>query len=196
MPAASRTYVLRARAEAQEETRRRILAEAKEILFSQPFDELTLPLVADRSGVTTQTVRNHVGSKEGLIVALTEAIAEELTSARREAAPADTATAMAMLAAEYEAYGHAVMRLLAAAEHSAAMAAMAERGRREHRAWLETTFADRLPTDRRTRNRTLAALYAATDVGTWRLLRLDLRHSRRMTTEVMCALTDGVLTSP
>lgn len=195
MPATARTYVLRARAEAQEETRRRILAEAKQILFAQPFDELTLPLVADRAGVTTQTVRNHVGSKEGLIVALTESLAEELTSGRREAAPTDTAGAIATLAAEYEAYGHAVSRLLAAAEHSEAMAAMAERGRREHRRWLETTFDDRLPTDRRARRRTLAALYAATDVGTWRLLRLDLGHSRRMTTEVMCTLTDGVLTS-
>lgn len=196
MRAASRTYVLRARAEAQEETRRRILTEAKEILFTRSFDDLTLSLVAERSGVTTQTVRNHVGSKEGLVVALTESLAEELTTARREGAPADTATAMSILAAEYETYGHAVSRLLAAGEQSAAMAAMAERGRREHHAWLETTFAERLPTDHRSRSRTLAALYAATDVGTWRLLRLDLGHSRRMTTEVMCALTDGVLTSP
>jgi len=48
-----------------------------------------------------------------------------------------------------------------------------------------STFAEHLPTGPAARRRTLAALYAATDVGTWRLLRLDLGHSRRVTTDVM-----------
>src|SRR5690606_30601656 len=122
-------------------------------------------------------------------------IGDELLAARRAAAPTDTASAMEALAAEYEPYGHAVSRLLAAGEHSPALAAMAEHGRAAHREWLETTFAHRLPTARLARERTIAGLYAATDVGTWRLLRLDLGHSARMTIDVMCALTDGVLTS-
>ena len=196
----SRRYVLKARADAVEQTRRRILAEARDALFSLPFDELTLPLVAERAGVTTQTVRNHFESKEGLIVALTDALGAELLQSRRAAAAADSGSAAVMLVAEYETYGHAVTRLLAATEHSPAMAAMAGQGRREHQQWLESTFADRLPagqtpTERRTRRHVLAALYAATDVGTWRLLRLDLGHSRRMTTEVMRTLIDGALTS-
>jgi AcrR family transcriptional regulator len=198
--AAKRQYVLKARADAVERTRTRILAEARQALFTLPFEELTLPLVAERAGVTTQTVRNHFDSKEGLIVALTDAIGDELLENRRAAAPSDSASAAAVLATEYESYGHAVARLLAAAEHSPAMAAMAAHGRQEHLRWLEDTFADRLPdgrtpAGRNARRHTLAALYAATDVGTWRLLRLDLGHSQRLTTDVMRTLIDGALTS-
>ena len=64
---------------------------------------------------------------------------------------ANEASAAAMLAAEYEQYGHAAGRLLAAAEHSPAMAAMAAHGRREHRRWLVSTFADHLPTSQAAR---------------------------------------------
>lgn len=190
-----RRYVLKARADAVEQTRRRILAEARAALFTLSFEEFTLPRVAERAGVTVQTVRNHFDSKEGLIEALTDAIGEELLQNRRAVGVADSRSAAAMLAAEYEQYGHAAGRLLAAAEHSPAMAAMAAHGRREHRRWLVSTFADHLPTSQAARTRMLAALYAATDVGTWRLLRLDLGHSRRVTTDVMRSLIDGALTS-
>ena len=191
----SRRYVLKARADAVEETRGRILAEAREVLFTLPFDEFTLPLVAERAGVTVQTVRNHFDSKEGLIEALTRAIGEDLLANRRAAAPADSLAAATVLVEEYERYGHAARRLLAAAEFSPAIAAMAAHGRREHKRWLVDTFADRLPASAPARTRMVAALYAATDVGTWRLLRLDLGHSRRVTTDVMRSLIDGALTS-
>lgn len=190
-----RRYVLKARADALEQTRRRILAEARTALFTLPFDEFTLPLVAERAEVTVQTVRNHFESKEGLIRALTEAIGEELLQNRRAVGAADSRSAAMLLAAEYEQYGHAASRLLAAAEQSPAVAAMAAHGRREHRRWLVSTFADHLPSGQAARRRTLAALYAATDVGTWRLLRLDLGHSRRVTTDVMRVLIDGALAS-
>lgn len=196
MPGQSRRYVLKARGEGLEQTRRRIIAAARDALFTLPFDDLTLPLVAHRAGVTTQTVRNHFDSKEGLLAALADAISQELLDTRRAAAPADSGAAARMLIWEYETYGRAAARLLAAAEHSPGLAAMADRGRREHQAWLEATFGDRLPADRSTRRRVLAALYAATDVGTWRLLRLDLGHSRRVTADVMRLLIDGALASP
>ena len=195
MPSEQRRYVLKARAETVEQTRRRILAKAREVLFTLPFDELTLPLVAGRSGVTTQTVRNHFDSKEGLLLALADHISEDLIQSRKEAAPGDSAAAAATLAAEYETYGHAVTRLLSATEHSPALAAMAARGRAEHHQWLESTFGDRIPAERAARRRALAALYAATDVGTWRLLRVDLGLSRRMTRDVMRTLIDGALAS-
>lgn len=82
---------------------------------------------------------------------------------------------------------------MAAVESSPALAAMAERGRAEHRGWLEDTFANRLPADPRRREHALAALYAATDVGTWRLLRLDLGQGPEATIEVLTMLIDGAL---
>lgn len=191
--ARSRSYTLRARAEAVEQTRLRILACARDALFGLPFEELTLPRVAADALVTTQTVRNHFQSKEGLLNALAERLSEDLLGARRAAMPADSAAVAAMLATEYERYGRAYIRLMAAVEGSPAMAAMAERGRGEHRRWLEDTFGHRLPADSHHRESMLAALYAATDVGTWRLLRSDLKHDAQTTIEVLRMLIDGAL---
>ncbi|HEU5000058.1 MAG TPA: TetR/AcrR family transcriptional regulator [Lapillicoccus sp.] len=190
-----RHYVLRARATAVEQRRQRILAVAADALFTLPFDDLTLPLVAARAGVSTQTVRNHVESKEGLLRAVGDYLSERQRTSREAAAGLDSAGVARMLVREYETYGRAMTRLWAALERSPALSELAQRGRREHRAWLGTTFKDRLPTQARLREHRLAALYAATDVGTWRLLRLDLGHSERMTTDVMRTLIDGALTS-
>jgi AcrR family transcriptional regulator len=191
--ASTRPYTLKARAEAVEQTRARILACARDALFSLPFGELTLPYVAAQAQVTTQTVRNHFESKEGLLRALTEQLSEDLLGARQAAAPVGSAQAAAMLAEEYEAYGHAYIRLVAAMEGSPAMRAMGEHARAEHRRWLEDTFAERLPEAGEHRERAVAALYAATDVGTWRLLRVDLGHSAQTTVAVIRTLIDGVL---
>lgn len=191
--APTRTYTLKARGEALEQTRARILACARDALFSLPFGELTLPHVATQAQVTTQTVRNHFDSKEGLLQALTEQLSKELLHARDTAAPTGSAEAAAVLAEEYEAYGRAYIRLLAAMEGSPAMTAMGERGRAEHRRWLEETFAERLPEDGERREHAVAALYAATDVGTWRLLRVDLGHTAQATVAVMRTLIDGAL---
>ena len=191
--ARSRRYTLRARAEAVEQTRLRILSCARDALFGLPFDEVTLPRVAAQAEVTVQTVRNHFESKEGLLTALTEQLSRDLLDARRAAGPTDSATAAAMLAGEYERYGRAYTRLMAAVESSPALAAMAQRGRAEHLRWLEETFGHRLPPDARRRDQVLAALYAATDVGTWRLVRLDLGQGAEATIEVLTTLIDGAL---
>lgn len=191
--APTRPYTLRARAEAAEQTRLRILACAREALFSLPFRELTLPYVAAQAQVTTQTVRNHFESKEGLLHALTAQLSEDLLAARRTPGPAGSAEVADRLGEEYEAYGRAYFRLMAAVETSPAMAEMAEHGRAAHRAWLEETLGHRLPAEGPRRERALAALYAATDVGTWRLLRVDLGQSAEATSQIMQTLVDGVL---
>ena len=188
-----RRYDSRLRAQAVEETRRGILAQARYLLFTEPFDEFTLPRVARAAAVTTQTVRNHFGAKDGLLSALAVAVGEDLRDRRLSAAPTDTTTAAAFLAGEYEEYGRAAVRLRAAAEHSEALRAMGDKGRVEHRRWLETVFADGLPEGRRERGDALDALYAATDVGTWWLLRVLLGRSRQATARAMARLIDGAL---
>jgi hypothetical protein len=68
-----------------------------------------------------------------------------------------------------------------------------EFGRAHHTAWLEAMFADALPTAPAARRRSIAALYAVTDVGTWKLLRRDLDRSRRDTAAVLGALLRAAL---
>lgn len=196
MAGRNRRYVLKARAESTQRTRRRILEAARETLLTSAFDELTLPAVAGAAGVTTQTVRNHFDSKDGLLRALADTMAADQSQRRRQAAPVGSAAVAAMLVAEYEEYGAALSRLLPATERSPVLAEIVRRGRREHHEWLEATFAGHLPSRKAARRRALAGLYAATDVGTWRLVRLDLGHSREMTADVIRALIDGILAGP
>ena len=65
--------------------------------------------------------------------------------------------------------------------------------RRRHPASLEETFGARPPADAPIRRRALAALYAVTDVGTWKLLRRDLGHSRADTSAVLQSLIRAAL---
>ncbi|WP_109212299.1 MULTISPECIES: TetR/AcrR family transcriptional regulator [Microbacterium] len=183
---------MRARAQIAEQTRSRILACARQALLEMPFDKVTLPLVAAAAEVTVQTVRNHFQSKEGLLRALADMLSESLRD-ERGSTPVDAAGAAAALASQYEHYGRAYAGLVAAAENSLALAAMIDRGRREHMMWLEQSFARHLPPDGSRRERALAALYAATDVGTWRLIRIDLGNDAETTVDAMTVLIDGAI---
>src|SRR5690348_6392232 len=64
-----RQYRMRARARSTEATRETIL-DAVEVAFEELlFDEITLEAIAERSGVSVQTILRHFGSKEGLYAA-------------------------------------------------------------------------------------------------------------------------------
>ena len=55
-----------ARAQAVEETRRRILDALIALAGERPFAEITLDTVAERAGVSVQTVLRQFGSRDGL----------------------------------------------------------------------------------------------------------------------------------
>ena len=97
------------------------------------------------------------------------------------------------LVAEYERYGDVNWSLLLLEQESQAVAAALRIGRAGHRAWLEERFTPSLPTDPRRRCQALDALYVATDVGTWKLLRRDLALSRARTRSAMEALVRGII---
>ncbi|UOY02479.1 TetR/AcrR family transcriptional regulator [Blastococcus sp. PRF04-17] len=193
MGEAPRSYRMTARAATVGRTRERILAVARDRFFSAPYDEVRLAEVAAAAGVSEQTLLNHFSSKEGLLLAVVEFVAPEIEALRGPVAPGDVDAAVRALMRQYEALGDANVRLAAVAERIPELAAGVEFGRRHHTAWLEATFADSLPDDPRARRRTVAALYAVTDVGTWKLLRRDLGHSRAETAAVLRLLLRAAL---
>jgi AcrR family transcriptional regulator len=65
-----RTYRLGLRAETAEETRRRILDAAYELIAEAGFHPVTVEAVADRAGVTRVTVYRQFGSKRELLEAV------------------------------------------------------------------------------------------------------------------------------
>jgi hypothetical protein len=89
--------------------------------------------------------------------------------------------------------GDGNVRLALLHERIEAVRAGLERGRANHQGWLAEVFEDRLPSDPAERRRTLAALHAATDVYTWKLLRRDLGHGRRATQRIMTDMVRAIL---
>ena len=184
---------MRARAEAVEATRERIARAAMQRFLAEPYEEVTIASVARDAGVSHQTLLNHFESKDGLFAAAAERFSADLAASREGRATSDPESVVALLMEQFERSGDGNVRLALLHERIEAVRAGLERGRANHQGWLAEVFEDRLPSDRAERRRTLAALHAATDVYTWKLLRRDLGHGRRATQRIMTDMVRAIL---
>jgi len=154
---------------------------------------VTLDAVAESAGVSRQTVIRHFGSKDDLalaIVAWQRPIEEEA----RAADPGDTVTAVHRLVDRYETMGDANVRLLELEGRVAPVDRLLTEARSSHRGWIERTFSPWLTSARGARREELIlALYAATDVTVWKLLRRDLGCTRPRTESIIRQLVEGAL---
>jgi AcrR family transcriptional regulator len=192
----ARAYTLRARAEAQEATARRIRDAAWAAFLESPYEEVTLAGVAAAAGVSHQTLLNHFGSKEGLFAAFGEELGREIVSLRERAVPGDPRSVVSVLLHQYEPWGDANARWDLLEERFPNVAEGTREARGHHRAWLEQQFAPWLDLPRPERERRLALLYVATDVKTWKLLRRHLGLGRRETGRLMLRLIEAALQDP
>jgi AcrR family transcriptional regulator len=183
---------MRARAEAVEATRQRIARVAMDRFLAEPYDEVTIASVAAGAGVSHQTVLNHFASKEGLFMAAADRFSADLRGRRARREPRDGASAVALLVDQYERYGDGNVRLATLDQRFDAVRRVIEEAQADHQGWLEGVFAGRLPRAAAERRRALAALHAATDVQTWKLLRRDLGLGRRATQQVMTEMVEAI----
>lgn len=191
-----RPYRMTARAEAAEATGNAILDAARSAFGRLPFDQATLTAVAAQSGVTVQTVIRRYGTKERLFEAVAVIERERITASRVVADDADLETALQALVGHYEEDGDFVLHLVAQEHHSTLVREAVQEGRQIHREWVErycrAVFAG---TKGQQRRRRIRAAIAATDLGTWKLLRRDLGISRAETQEIMLTLLHGLESS-
>jgi AcrR family transcriptional regulator len=181
-PPQKRPYRMRARAEAAAETGQRILEAVIELHRERFFDQVSLEDIAERAGVTVQTVLRRFGSKEQLIEAAADEGTRQVTHQRDQAPVGDIEGAVKNLMEHYEEWGETALRLLAQEERVPAFRSVTDAGRAFHYEWVERTFAPLLA--KRTgmaRRRLLAELVAICDVYFWKLLRRDLSLSREQT---------------
>jgi AcrR family transcriptional regulator len=173
---------MRARAEAAAETGRRILEAVIELHTERFFDQVSLEDIAERAGVTVQTVIRRFGNKERLIEAATEAANRQVVRQRDRAPVGDIEGAVKNLVDHYEEWGDGVLRLLAQEERVPALRSVTDTGRALHYQWVERTFAPLLAERTgKARQRLLAELIALCDVYFWKILRRDLGLSREQT---------------
>ncbi|HEX8067767.1 MAG TPA: helix-turn-helix domain-containing protein [Thermoleophilaceae bacterium] len=191
-----RPYRMLARAEAMQATADRILDAAIDVFWEQPGDRISLDEVADRAGVSVQTVIRRFGGRDGLTAAAGDRVAGRVRRQRDEARAGDLRGAVRVLVDHYEEMGERVLRMLAEEQRVPALREIADRGRDLHRAWCARVFAPALAgRDGIERERRLAQLAAVCDVHTWKLLRQDSGLSRRQTelavVELLRPLVEG-----
>ena len=185
-----RPYRMRARAQAAEATAAAIIAAARVLFAERAYDEVSLPAIAERAGVTVQTVLRRFGSKEELFAAAACERSDQIR-ADREAAPAGDVWHLVM---HYERWGDEQAHLLAQEARVPAIRAITDAGRRYHRDWIARAYAPALtklpPT---TRRRKLAQLTVVTDLATWRLLRHEFGLSQDQTAAAIGELVHACL---
>jgi len=182
-----------ARREAVDRNRDRLLQAAYELFVEQPYDRVTLDAVAGAAGVTRQTLLRQFGSKDGLCVAVVDWLVPREETAR-EAVPGDVESGVDRLLDRYETTGDANFRFLGLEGRVDAIDYGLARAREGHRAWIERLFAADLARLRGPERKTVvSALYAATDVTVWKLLRRDFGLSRLEVKAIVRRLVEGVL---
>lgn len=182
-----------ARAKTAQATGEAILNAALAEFEQLPFDQVTLKDIAAQSGVTIQTVIRRFGSKEQLFEAVAQRERQRITASRAVVEGADLETALRALLDHYEQDGNVILHLVAQEHHSAHVREVVREGRLVHREWVEKHCGDLLSKgpsqDRELR---IHAAIAATDLGTWKLLRRDLGLDREGVAAVMVTLLNGL----
>lgn len=156
--------------------------------------EITLDDIARASGVTVRTVLRRFGSRDGAFEAAFSRIESEIKSLRQPTPPGDVDAAIASLIDQYEQIGDLNIRALEAEDQLPLVHRGLEGGRRAHRQWLDDVFTPCLvQRSPREKARRFIALYAATDIYVWKLLRRDLKLDRDATKDAVGDMVRGVL---
>lgn len=190
MATATRTYTMTARARSVEQTRTRILDATVALHLERLAAEISLGHIADRAGVSVQTVLRHFGTRDDLVEAALDH-ARTTTVEERRTPVGDVREAVRVLVDHYEARGDGVIVLLAQERTDQLARRITEQGRALHRAWVEEVFAPFL--DRPDHDALVDLLVVATDVYAWKLLRRDRGLSRDSTEARTTRLVSSVL---
>ena len=186
----TRTYRMGARQEAVASTRERVLRAAYDQWSEQSYDQVSIESVARAAGVSRQTVIRQFGTKDELAFAVVD-WQKPREDAFRAAEPGDIRAAVTRLVDRYEEMGDANVRMLELEGRVPAIDHLLKVSRAGHRAWIERTL---LPDGGSGElEQVVLALYAATDVTVWKLLRRDLGQTRPDTESVILRLVRAVL---
>ena len=166
---------------------------ALERFLSRSYDEVTLAEVAAAAGVTVPTLIAHFGRKEDLFATVVEGWGSQMVELRDEAPVGDHAGAIRNLLDHYDSEGDRILHLLAEEDRFPAVRAMTDEGRKFHREWVERIFEPSLRSLRGPRREQLVVqLIVATDLLAWKLMRLDMKLSRRRTEAAIVQMADAL----
>ena len=190
----TRSYTLKARAASAKETSQQILRASAALLWEKLTPEIRLADVAERAGVSVQTILRHFGTREKLLADAENTLREEIR-AERQAPAGDIPAAVRTIFEHYEARGDGVLRMLAQEHWNEQIRVINDTGRHMHRQWVETVFGPQLDAhEENERTALVDLLVVATDIYTWKLLRRDRALARALAEARVRQLIAAILT--
>jgi AcrR family transcriptional regulator len=189
-----RAYRGTVQAEVAALTAQRIIQAGLALFDEQWGETITLEQIAERAGVTTQTLLRRFGSKERLADAISQEAFRLSQQQLIEPPVGDIATIAAGLVAYYDAGGKRMLRGLVQEEKYPELHSIIDVARASHKAWLERAFASPLmPLEAQERARLLAQLTTLTGVYTWHILRNECALSSEETTQALQEMLTALL---
>lgn len=193
-PTPKRQYRMQARARSTEATREAILDAATVTFEELLFDEITLAAIAERAGVSVQTVLRHFESKENLFVASYIRSAETMGEDRGPLPVGEVKEIVDDLVDHYERFGNRILWMLSQETREPILKNLADLGRIYHLQWCRQAFAPSLGKLRGAkRERRLAQFVTCTDIYVWKLLRRDRELSLEETKLAMRELIEPLM---
>jgi len=158
---------------------------------------MTLAAIAERAGVSVQTILRHFDSKESLFTASYLHTAEKMGADRGPLPVGDPKAVVEDLVDHYEHFGDRILWMLAQEEREPVLKNLADLGRLYHLQWCRQAFAPALAELRgKVRERRLAQFVTGTDIYTWKLLRRDRGLSRAQTKLAMREILEPLMEPP
>lgn len=189
-----RSYNNQKRAIKAVDTKERIMRAFSELWMKNPLNEITLELIAEKANVTTRTILRKFGSKENLIEECLLSNSSAILVERENKSTGDIDESLRALLSSYETMGDAAIRTINLESESAVARKIGEAGRKVHRAWCMRVFAEHLPTKGSLYyERDLTAFIVGTEVYLWKLMRKDLKMSKKETFEVFKRMISGLI---
>lgn len=185
----ARSYTQTARRDATARTRTAILDAGLRLSREQLSVQIALADIAERAGVSVQTVLRHFGSRDALFDEL-QRYGSELIAAQRSAPVGDLEADVRVLVDHYELWGDASAHFTAQERTDERIASIVRSGRAMHREWVRTLLG---PLVARLDEAVIDELVVVTDVGAWKLLRRDRGLSRSVTEQRMLNLARAVI---
>ncbi|HEY1834613.1 MAG TPA: TetR/AcrR family transcriptional regulator [Solirubrobacteraceae bacterium] len=175
-----RKYEQTARAQAQERTREALLDAARDEFFGNRWSKASLNTLAEKAGVTKQTLLRHFGSKNGLLTQALLRGAAEVREQRWSVPKGDVWGTIANLLDHYERWGAYSLRVGSWQDSTVPLATLSQGARQVHYDWVDFAFKpwlEQLEGDERERVR--AALVSFCDVHVWWVLSHDMGMDRQ-----------------
>jgi AcrR family transcriptional regulator len=173
------------------QTTANIIAATELLLTHKPLKEVSLIAIAKEAGTTVQTVLRHMGSRDGCFIAAVQELTARVKKQRGNSAYHTVEAAISDLSEHYELEGKLVLNFLGQEQRgNSFISSLLQKGRSYHRDWVKRCFTRYL---HRHNEATIDALVVATDIYTWKQLRIDIGRNQHITNEIITNIVKKIL---